>query len=255
MAEKINIPGFGPANKTAVYVVGGGAAALLAYSIWKYRQNQAANAASTATGTTDTSQLDPATGYPYGSPEDAAALSSQAGYTNPYGYVGIGPNTGDTSTPIPAITDNGAWTQKAEDILVNTNGLDAPTVSAALGKYITGESVNSTEASIINQAISVANYPPQAGPSGYPPSVRLVSTPAAPALHDVVDLARLSGATNARQLVKAHSDPSASANTVEAELRLTYADPRNAPYRAYYQKTDGWWPAKAAIYVHAAKKV
>jgi hypothetical protein len=168
MADTIKVPGFGPTKKTYVYLVGGGAVALLAYSIWRARQAAAAQAAPVV-GTADTSQIDPATGYPYGSAEDAAALSAQQTYQNPYAPSGAPGYTPPTAT---GFTSNAQWREFAVQELVNNGGAAYATVSDALGRYLTGEVVPDNEVSIVNQAIGAGGYPPQSGPNGYPPSIR-----------------------------------------------------------------------------------
>jgi len=170
MAEDVKIPGIGPVKKKTVYIVG--AVFIVAVGVYYYRSRNAAAAVdTTATDTTDTTQIDPATGYAYGTVEDQAALASQQQYNS----VGSGAGTSD-SAPLPAtptgFTSNAQWTQAAEEYLSETVGLDSTQVQAALGKYITGGAASTAQATIIEQAIAAEGYPPIAGPNGYPPSVR-----------------------------------------------------------------------------------
>src|SRR5215472_11893904 len=62
-------------NRTTVYVIGGVALVVVAYLLWRRSQN----AASAAQGAQDSSNIDPATGYPYGSAADLAALGGGSG--------------------------------------------------------------------------------------------------------------------------------------------------------------------------------
>jgi len=253
MADTVNIPGMGAQKKTTVYIAGGIGVVIVGV-VW-YRSRNTATSTTTSTPV-DTTQIDPATGYAYGSAEDAAALAAQSSYISAGGSSGGGSSYYSGGQQPTGFVSDAQWAQAAEDYLGNTVGSDLPTVSAALGKYITGGSVTDDQHSIINQAIAFQGYPPVPGPDGYPPSVRTVAaTPptATVQFKDVVELARLTAPTNARLLVQTHSDPKAGPNTIETQLRLTYSDPRNSAYRSYYQSHDGWWPAKAAVYIHAAK--
>jgi hypothetical protein len=45
----------------------------------------------------------------------------------------------------------------------------------ALGKYISGQPVTPEQTSLIQQAIAIADRPPLAGPTGYPPSINTES--------------------------------------------------------------------------------
>lgn len=165
MADTINVPGMGATKKTTVYVAGGIGVVIIGV-VW-YRSR------STASSTpVDTTQIDPATGYPYGSAEDAAALQSQSSYISAGGsgtgssdpYYGAQQPTGFTS--------NDQWAQAVEDYLGNTVGSDPNAVAAALGKYLVGRDVTDAERSIVEQGIGFKGYPPVSGPNGYPPSIR-----------------------------------------------------------------------------------
>lgn len=183
----------GPVPKKTAAWVGVGAAAILGI-VW-YRTK---NAAATATNQTST-DINPQTGYPYGSPEDIAALQQmgvgvsnvganyQTGnvigydqYGNPI-YSGGGgggypaPNSGPGT-----FTNNAQWSQYAEQYMVDTAGADAATVGNALGKYITGQAVTADQRAIIQQAIAFAGFPPLPGPNGNPPGILDVVTPPPP---------------------------------------------------------------------------
>lgn len=160
-------------KKTALIVgVGGGGVLLIAY----YRSKKNAASASTSTSTdtsqsaTDSSNIDPATGFPYGSPEDVAALQQQQLAGGGFGPVfgGGNPGGGQPGTP-GTFTTNAEWSQYAEDYLVNTVGLSATDVGLALGKYLTGQPVTSDQVTIINQAIAFAGPVPVPGGNGNPP--------------------------------------------------------------------------------------
>ena len=192
----VKVPGMGAVKKkTAVY--GGIGAVVLVLGVWWYRQRKASSSGSAAsTGTATGSQatdpagntgtIDPATGYVYGSPEDQQALATASGYGAPYDtsqlggglggyYYGPGGST-QTVPPGPGnFADNAEWAQYAETYMIDTLSADANSVGNALGKYITGQPVDSTQQNIVQEAIAVAGYPPVSGPGGYPPNIRTSS--------------------------------------------------------------------------------
>lgn len=152
-------------KKTALYL--GGGIAVLAVIVW-YRNKQLGGTSSDAV--TPEAEINPATGYPYGSAEDAAALAAQAAYVSPSGTTG----GGSSSVPVSnaGYSSNGQWTNGVVQNLVG-NGLvsDPSQLSVALGKYITGAYATDTEVSLIQQAIAAEGYPPVSGTNGYPPSI------------------------------------------------------------------------------------
>lgn len=179
----VKIPGLGNQKKGMVLAVGIGGVAIVGIVLWR-RHQAASTAASTAADSS--TEIDPATGYSYGSPEDAAALAAQTAYTTP---ADLSSNDGIYSTPttgttVNPIASNDQWTQAAELYLTQTVGMDAGTASAALGVYINADDATETQKSIIEQAIAGVGYPPQQGTGGYPPSIKtgtVASAPTAPA--------------------------------------------------------------------------
>lgn len=178
MAETVNLPGLGSVKKG--YAIAGGVAVVGGFYVI-YKRQQKANATASAGANTG---IDPATGYAYGSPEDAAALTAQGTYVNPgTGAGGIGGTTGyvppgQTGSAVPqAFRNNAEWTQYVIDYMQNHDIVtsDAP-LGSALGKYITGVVPTADETSLINQAVAIAGYPPISGPDGYPPSIRTGTT-------------------------------------------------------------------------------
>jgi hypothetical protein len=185
----INTP-FGTVQKKTALYIGGGL--VVVGAIVYYRQKQAGDVP-TDDGTDN--PINPATGYPYGSAEDAAALAEQAGYISP---TANDPTTGGGSS-IPSTgtgyVSNGAWVQGVISYMTS-NGLveDATLLSAALGKYITGSYVvpGSNDDSLITQAIAAQGYPPISGVNGMPPAINRnppqtttppVTTPPNPSAH------------------------------------------------------------------------
>lgn len=171
----VSVPGFGKQKKQTVYIIGGVVVAVIGIGYYRSRKNAAATAAATtATAATDTSSATDTSGSGYVDPNAAYDSSAYgSGYVDP--TTGLPLNTGVTQPT--GFTSNSQWSQAAEEYLAGTVGLDATSVQAALGKYITGGSVTADQQNIIEQAIAAEGYPPQSGPNGYPPSVQLAATP------------------------------------------------------------------------------
>lgn len=162
-------------KKTAL-IVGGGV--LLLVGVMYYRGKKQASSPTTS------SEINPATGYPFGSPEDAAEMAAQAQYVTG-GMVGGGGGGGGGDTHIPGTgyTTNAQWTQAVLAALTNTGVIEDPAaLSVALGKYLAGQPIgdNTTARSLIEQAIAVEGLPPLAGPNGYPPSINTANPNGAP---------------------------------------------------------------------------
>lgn len=164
----VNTPVGSVSKKTAL--AAGVGAAILAI-VW-YRGKKA----SQATAAAGSSEINPATGYPYGSAEDAAALSAQAGYQFPTGSGGGG--GGGSGTDVIATNDQ--WVQKVLAYWQDHDLGDPTKMSAALGKYLAGSKVTSDELSLIQQAQAIAGIPPKEGPNGYPPHINTSNDPTPP---------------------------------------------------------------------------
>lgn len=168
----LNIPGIG---KLPTWAVLGGVAAVLVL-ILRHRSSSSSAAAGTSTDPAgNVGVIDPATGYVYGSPEDTAGLATSAAVSTPSGSGGSGGSVGDQVSNGPPFTSNAAWSQYAVSVLEG-NGYDAGTVTAALGLYLNGQPVTTAQQGDINAAIAVANYPPVAGPNGQPPGINVAGS-------------------------------------------------------------------------------
>jgi LysM repeat protein len=174
MADTINTP-FGAVKKETAYVIGG-ALVLVLGVVW-YRSRSAAKAASIAASGANTG-IDPATGFAYGSAEDAAALANQGSFINPTVPFAPGGGGGGGSSIPQGFVSNAQWAQSTEQYLID-NGVvhDSTLLGNAIGKYLTGQPVTSDMQSLIQQAIAFGGYPPVAGPNGYPPSINTAPTP------------------------------------------------------------------------------
>jgi hypothetical protein len=157
---------FGTISKKSALYVGMGVAGV-AGIVWYRHKQLGTTVDSTAT---DTTEIDPATGYAFGSPEDAAALSAQGSYTSPATATGGGSSSIPTTGT--GFTSNGAWVQGVIEYMT-TNGLveDPSALSSALGVYTTGAYATDAQVNLIQQAIAVQGFPPVSGSTGYPPSI------------------------------------------------------------------------------------
>jgi len=167
MAETIKTP-FGTYPKKKVLIGGAIVAGILAVMVYRARQ-------ASTTGAIPDAEINPATGYPYGSAEDAAALASQAGYVSASGSGG-----GSVSSPeVPGqgFVTNAQWSQAVVTYLVNEDlVLDPTQLTEALGRYLAGLPLSDTQVSLVNQAIAVEGRPPLAGDNGYPPAINHAGT-------------------------------------------------------------------------------
>lgn len=171
----------------------GGVIAAGVTGVYFYRKQSNANSAQQASvDQASTDQIDPATGYPYGSPEDNAALAQQATYQvngldtglSGYGFTGYSGGSGGgvfgTGNP-GSFASNAEWAQYVEAYEENNLGADAPTVGNAIGKYLTGQPLTTDQVGLVQSAIAIGGYPPVSGPNGNPPGyVTAGSTPPPP---------------------------------------------------------------------------
>jgi hypothetical protein len=166
------IPGIGPVKKNTAYMVG---AVVVIGGILYYRSRQAANAATIA-ASGESVGINPATGYVYGSAEDAAALANQAAYQTP--GIGSGGGGGGGTSATTGFVSNAQWTQSAVNSLVDAGAVDSTALlTAALGKYLSGRALTVDEQSLVQQAIAIAGLPPVSGPNGFPPSMNTQPAP------------------------------------------------------------------------------
>jgi hypothetical protein len=167
MADTISVGGKKFPKKPALIAIGG---VIVVGGVVYYRKQQTASAdAATTSDTTsaDQSGIDPATGFPYGSAEDSAALAQfSVGPGLPVNTAGGSSGTGGDIGP-GSFTNNAQWAQAFEN-QVGSTGNDA--IAAALGKYLTASVMDSSQVQIIQEAIASQGFPPVAGAGGFPPS-------------------------------------------------------------------------------------
>lgn len=171
-----DVPGAGHVSKKEALLFGGLAVIVIGIALYRHRKNQqaTATAAASAGNTATDPNLDPATGFDYGTPSDTAALAAQSGAYYGGGYGGGG-GGGVPQNTVTAVTSNAQWAQNVEDYLVNTVQANGTVVAAAIGKYLTGQPLTSDQVSIVEQGIAFEGQPPQAGSNGYPPSFHTAS--------------------------------------------------------------------------------
>lgn len=158
----------GTVQKKTALILGGGVAVIIGIAYWRQKQ------IGDQTVTTAEAEINPATGYPYGSPEDAAALAAQAAYVSPPANGGGGGGGGSGSIPVSnaGYTTNQEWSNAVVQNLTGNGLVENPQqLSVALGHYLTGAYAPDPEPSLIAQAIAAEGYPPIAGTTGYPPSI------------------------------------------------------------------------------------
>lgn len=143
------------AKSKKIYLIGG--ALGVGVVGWIYLHNKSSAAQAAATASTDPStEIDPATGFPYGSAQDEAALSTESASLQDTG-------TSATYTPIntsaAAVQTNAAWAQAAQAMLVAI-GYDPETVAGALGAYLGGIPLTPTQVTIVQAALAEEGPPP-----------------------------------------------------------------------------------------------
>lgn len=140
---------------------------------WLYRQHSGTASSATpgsTSGQTDPAgnvgDIDPATGYVYGTPEDLASLSDS------------GTSTGTTtsgSTTAGAYADDDAWGRAAVNYLVGL-GVDPTAANEAVQQYLASQTLTTQQQADVNLAIQGIGSPPELpGPTGTAPAP--VTTP------------------------------------------------------------------------------
>lgn len=129
--------------------------------IWWYLQRKQSSSASSG------APIDPATGFPSGSAQDAAALAGDGGGSTGDGSAGQGATSGGQT-----YADNNAWGIAAINYLVGL-GIDASTANQAIELYLNSQPLSTAQQGDVNLAIQALGPPPSLpGPvQGNPPPV------------------------------------------------------------------------------------
>lgn len=121
-----------------------------------------AKSGASTTASTDPN-IDPATGLPF-SQEYGGYGAGGGGVPQQFGYYD--PQTGSYITGTGSVTTpptNASWAQQVEAYL-QTVGYDPTTVAAALGKYLTGQTLSSDQQGIVAAAVGFYGNPPMGAP-------------------------------------------------------------------------------------------
>lgn len=140
---------------------------IAAVGIWWYFQRKNTGKAGSTGQQTDPAgnvgNIDPSTGYVYGSPEDLAGLAQNSSQSS-------GGPSGSGSTTGGQYPDNNAWGRAAVEYLVGL-GIDPTQANQAIQQYLASQNLTSSQQADVNLAIQALGPPPQLpGPtSGNPP--------------------------------------------------------------------------------------
>lgn len=144
MSGDINVPKVGAVDKRVAIGVG---AAIVAFLAWRYwLAGSSSDAEPADEGAEDT-------GY-----EDGGTIPAVDGATD---WYGAGGSSGDSTSSTPQqITTNAQWSQYARDQLLVTDDYTGTAIGEALGNYLAGRPLSSSQQAIVRSAIAYAGYPP-----------------------------------------------------------------------------------------------
>lgn len=176
--------------KKKTLLIGGAGLVVVVIGVVYMRSRKSASAQSSGMATDPAGNqcqaLDPNSGYCPGTAQDLAyqsqingtALSTDSSsYTGGQviGYDQYGNPIYSSSSPVTgpgSYVNNAEWAQAAEAYLIQEEpNADPSAIAAALGAYITGAQVNTSQITIIQQAIAFQGDPPVPGENGDPPNI------------------------------------------------------------------------------------
>lgn len=197
MAEQVNVPAVGKVDRKWVLAGGAAVAGIVVYAYWRRSQAPAVEPGSEE-------QL-----------EDAGYVPSD---WSPDAFVGAtapGGETYDPQLPLESVTTNAEWSQRVVDLLEGV-GYERNKAAATVGKYLSGQPLDTTEKLIIQTALALLGNPP----AGALPIITAPSTPT--------------------------TNPAAPTSTAlqTPTLRYSAGDPRNTNYALAWTKIPG-----AAYYI------
>jgi hypothetical protein len=175
----------GGVKKKTLIIGGASLGGLVIVVVWM-RSKKASQSSANQSSVTDPAgnvcaALDPNSGYCPGTPQDlqyqTAVGTNAASYVGGQiiGYDGNGNPIYSSSGPITgpgSYVNNAEWAQASESYIVqNEPNADPAIVGAALGAYIEGQPVSSSQKTIIEQAIAFEGLPPVPGTNGDPPNI------------------------------------------------------------------------------------
>lgn len=147
LTGKVDVPVVGSVDKRVLLVVGVGAVGFVG---WRYYV-----ARSASDYDPDAEPVDPGM-------EDAGILPAVEGAVRPGGDYGL-PSVGDEGTGSYGFrgTTDAQWTQYATAQLTASDQWSFTAIVTALGKFIAGKPLTTTEQQIVQAAIAVAGHPPE----------------------------------------------------------------------------------------------
>ena len=128
--------------------------------IWLYLQKKQSTGSSTASATGATAgQIDPATGYSYGTSQDQLALANLASGSLDSSSGG-GSTSTSGSTTAGAYATNQAWGEAAINYLV-ARGIDPTTANQAIQLWLSSQTLTSDQQADVNLVVQAIGSPPQ----------------------------------------------------------------------------------------------
>jgi hypothetical protein len=151
-------------NQAIIVAIGGAGVVFLVYRHYSAASAAAAASNTAASTADDTGDIDPETGYPYGSAQDTAALAalneSGTGALDDTGAATDSEPYYSTAPTTQSPTTNAAWSQYVQQQLA-TIGYDPETVAGAIGAYLAQIPLTATQAAIVQVALAECGPPPQ----------------------------------------------------------------------------------------------
>jgi len=145
-------------NEAIIVAIGGAGVVFLVF-----RHYRSASAAVSSTDAAATQDIDPETGYAYGSAQDVAALGTlnSSGTATDSGGAATDSEPYYSTVPTTQIpTTNSAWSQYVQQQLA-TIGYDPETVAGAIGAYLGEIALTPTQVGIVQVALAECGPPPQ----------------------------------------------------------------------------------------------
>lgn len=147
---QVDVPGIGGVDKRVLIGVGGVAAVFIG---WRYYKARSATAYDP-----NAAPVDPGM-------EDPGVLPSVAGAVSPNNGYGLADSSSAATNTSDAYgfhgTTDSQWTQYATAQLTSSDQWSYTAIVTALGKYIGGKPLSSTEQQIVGAAIALAGHPPE----------------------------------------------------------------------------------------------
>jgi hypothetical protein len=145
LSGNIDIPKVGSVPKAVIVPIGAGAAAYIAWKYWVARSGSSDEVSALETEEYADEGTIPAVEGAYSSENLYGLSSSETTSVSDYGFTG---------------TTNAQWSQYVTDKLVASETWSYTEIVTALGAYLGGKSLSSTQVQIVQAGIAIAGYPP-----------------------------------------------------------------------------------------------